>query len=427
MEAEKEYKKRVADILIDQQLEAAGIVLVEGAKWCGKTTSAMQKANSVLFMDEPKRQDEYMRLAENDIDVLLDGAVPRLIDEWQKAPQFWDACRFVVDRRGDEGQFILTGSAEPIDQSKMSHTGTGRVGWVKMRPMSLYESGESNGSVSLLELFDGHLKPAAGIELNLRDICYLICRGGWPKAIGKSEQAALKQAFNYVDAVAKREIIEVDAVNRSETNTRRILRSYARHQATQATNGTIAADLSINDGNTLDSDTIASYLNALRKIFVIEDMEAWNPNLRSKAAIRTTPTRYFVDPSIATASLGLGPSDLMKDLNTLGLLFEALAVRDLRVYAEVINGSIFHYRDNNGLECDSVLHLRNGHYGLIEIKLGGSKLIEEGAANLLSLSKKIDSEKMYAPSFMMVLVATGHYAYRREDGVIVVPIGSLKY
>lgn len=427
MEAEKEYKKRVADILIDQQLEAAGIVLVEGAKWCGKTTSAMQKANSVLFMDEPKRQDEYMRLAENDIDVLLDGATPRLIDEWQKAPQFWDACRFVVDRRGDEGQFILTGSAEPIDQSKMSHTGTGRVGWVKMRPMSLYESGESNGSVSLLELFDGPLKPAAGIELNLRDICYLICRGGWPKAIGKSEQAALKQAFNYVDAVAKREIIEVDAVNRSETNTRRILRSYARHQATQATNGTIAADLSINDGNTLDSDTIASYLNALRKIFVIEDMEAWNPNLRSKAAIRTTPTRYFVDPSIATASLGLGPSDLMKDLNTLGLLFEALAVRDLRVYAEVINGSIFHYRDNNGLECDSVLHLRNGHYGLIEIKLGGSKLIEEGAANLLSLSKKIDSEKMYAPSFMMVLVATGHYAYRREDGVIVVPIGSLKY
>ena len=427
MEAEKEYKKRVADILIDQQLEAAGIVLVEGAKWCGKTTSAMQKANSVLFMDEPKRQDEYMRLAENDIDVLLDGAAPRLIDEWQKAPQFWDACRFVVDRRGDEGQFILTGSAEPVDQSKMSHTGTGRVGWVKMRPMSLYESGESNGSVSLLELFDGPLKPAAGIELNLRDICYLICRGGWPKAIGKSEQAALKQAFNYVDAVAKREIIEVDAVNRSETNTRRILRSYARHQATQATNGTIAADLSINDGNTLDSDTIASYLNALRKIFVIEDMEAWNPNLRSKAAIRTTPTRYFVDPSIATASLGLGPSDLMKDLNTLGLLFEALAVRDLRVYAEVINGSIFHYRDNNGLECDSVLHLRNGHYGLIEIKLGGSKLIEEGAANLLSLSKKIDSEKMYAPSFMMVLVATGHYAYRREDGVIVVPIGSLKY
>jgi len=427
MEIEKEYKKRVADILIDLQLEAAGIVLIEGAKWCGKTTSAIQKAKSVLFMDEPKRQKEYLRLAETDIEVLLDGDAPRLIDEWQKAPQFWDACRYIVDRRGDEGQFILTGSAEPVDQSKISHTGTGRVGWVKMRPMSLYESGESNGSVSLRDLFDSPFKAAEGIETSLRDISYLICRGGWPKAIGKSEQAALKQAFNYVDAIAKREIIEVDEVNRSETNTRRLLRSYARHQATQATNGTISADLITNEGGTLDSNTIASYLNALRKIFVIEDMEAWNPNLRSKAAIRTTATRYFVDPSIATASLGLGPSDLMKDLNTLGLLFEALAVRDLRVYAEAIDGTVFHYKDNNGLECDSVLHLRNGHYGLIEIKLGGEKLIDEGAASLLSLSKKIDSEKMYAPSFMMVLVASGKYAYKREDGVIVVPISSLKY
>lgn len=427
MEIEKEYKKRVADILIDLQLEAAGIVLIEGAKWCGKTTSAIQKAKSVLFMDEPKRQKEYLRLAETDIEVLLEGDAPRLIDEWQKAPQFWDACRFIVDRRGDEGQFILTGSAEPVDQSKISHSGTGRVGWVKMRPMSLYESGESNGSVSLRDLFDSHFKAAEGIETSLRDISYLICRGGWPKAIGKSEQAALKQAFNYVDAIAKREIIEVDEVNRSETNTRRLLRSYARHQATQATNGTISADLITNEGGTLDSNTIASYLNALRKIFVIEDMEAWNPNLRSKAAIRTTATRYFVDPSIASASLGLGPSDLMKDLNTLGLLFEALAVRDLRVYAEAIDGTVFHYKDNNGLECDSVLHLRNGHYGLIEIKLGGEKLIEEGAASLLSLSKKIDSEKMYAPSFMMVLVASGKYAYKREDGVIVVPISSLKY
>ena len=402
------------------------MVLVEGAKWCGKTTTALQQAKSVIFMDEPKRKDEYMRLAESDIDVLLEGDTPRLIDEWQKAPQFWDACRYLVDRRGDEGQFILTGSAEPVDQSKMSHTGTGRVGWVKMRPMSLYESDESNGSISLGELFEGHFKPAEGNELNLKELCYLICRGGWPKAIGKSERAALKQAFNYIDAVAKREIIEVDKVHRSETNTRRLLRSYARHQASQATNGTIAADLKANDGDTLNEATIASYLNALRKIFVIEDMEAWNPNLRSKAAIRTTDTRYFVDPSIATASLGLGPNDLMKDLNTMGLFFETLAVRDLRVYTETLDGSVFHYRDNNGLECDSVLHLRNGHYGLVEIKLGGETLINEGASNLLSLAKKIDTDKMCAPSFMMVLVGTGRYAYRREDGVLVVPIGSLK-
>ena len=426
MSEEKAYLKRLADELLELQLEAAGVVLVEGAKWCGKTTTALQQAKSVIFMDEPKRKEEYMRLAESDIDVLLEGDTPRLIDEWQKAPQFWDACRYLVDRRGDEGQFILTGSAEPVDQSKMSHTGTGRVGWVKMRPMSLYESDESNGSISLGELFEGHFRPAEGNELNLKELCYLICRGGWPKAIGKSERAALKQAFNYIDAVAKREIVEVDKVHRSETNTRRLLRSYARHQASQATNGTIAADLKANDGDTLNEATIASYLNALRKIFVIEDMEAWNPNLRSKAAIRTTDTRYFVDPSIATASLGLGPNDLMKDLNTMGLFFETLAVRDLRVYTESLDGSVSHYRDNNGLECDSVLHLRNGHYGLVEIKLGGETLINEGASNLLSLAKKIDTDKMCAPSFMMVLVGTGRYAYRREDGVLVVPIGSLK-
>ena len=426
MSEEKAYLKRLADELLELQLEAAGVVLVEGAKWCGKTTTALQQAKSVIFMDEPKRKEEYMRLAESDIDVLLEGDAPRLIDEWQKAPQFWDACRYLVDRRGDEGQFILTGSAEPVDQSKMSHTGTGRVGWVKMRPMSLYESDESNGSISLGELFEGHFRPAEGNELNLKELCYLICRGGWPKAIGKSERAALKQAFNYIDALAKREIVEVDKVHRSETNTRRLLRSYARHQASQATNGTIAADLKANDGDTLNEATIASYLNALRKIFVIEDMEAWNPNLRSKAAIRSTDTRYFVDPSIATASLGLGPNDLMKDLNTMGLFFETLAVRDLRVYTESLDGSVFHYRDNNGLECDSVLHLRNGHYGLVEIKLGGETLINEGASNLLSLAKKIDTDKMCAPSFMMVLVGTGRYAYRREDGVLVVPIGSLK-
>ena len=423
----KTYLSRVADELLELQLEAAGVVLIEGAKWCGKTTTALQHAKSVLFMDDTKHKEEYLRLAESDIEVLLNGNTPRLIDEWQKAPQFWDACRYWVDRRDAEGQFILTGSAEPVDQSKMSHTGTGRVGWVKMRPMTLFESGESNGSVSLGALFENRFKPAEGNELNLRALCYLICRGGWPKAIGKSERVALRQAFNYVDAVAKREIIEVDKVHRSEANTRRLLRSFARHQASQATNGTIASDLKTNDGSTLNDATITSYLNALRKIFVIEDMEAWNPNLRSKAAIRTTDTRYFVDPSIATASLGLGPNDLMKDLNTLGLLFETLVVRDLRVYAEAIDGNVFHYRDNNGLECDSVLHLRNGHYGLVEIKLGGESLIEEGAANLISLAKKIDTDKMYAPSFMMVVVGTGRYAYRREDGVLVVPIGCLKY
>lgn len=421
-----EYRKRIADELLELQLEASGVVLIDGAKWCGKTTTALQQAKSVIYMDDPENKSNYLRLAETNIQVLLQGNTPRLIDEWQKAPQIWDACRFVVDRRGEDGQFILTGSAEPVNQSQLGHTGTGRVGWVHMRPMSLYESGESNGLLSLSSLFEGKFDAVAANELKINDLCYLICRGGWPKSIGKSERAALRQAYNYIDAVAKRDIIEVDATDRSETNTRKLLRSYARHQGTQATNGTIAADLGANEGKPLSDGTITSYLNALRKIFVIEDMEAWNPNLRSKAAIRTTDTRYFVDPSIATAALGIGPKDLAKDLNTLELLFETLAVRDLRVYAEALDGAVYHYRDNNGLECDSVLHLRNGHYGLIEIKLGGNSLIEEGAKNLTLLAKKIDTDKMYAPSFMMVLTGTGQYAYQREDGVLVVPIGCLR-
>lgn len=421
-----EYRKRIADELLALQLEAAGVILIDGAKWCGKTTTALQQAKSVIYMDDPENKSNYLRLAETNIQVLLQGNTPRLVDEWQKAPQIWDACRFVVDRRGEDGQFILTGSAEPVNQSLLGHTGTGRVGWVHMRPMSLYESGESNGLLSLSSLFEGKFDAVVTNELKINDLCYLICRGGWPKSIGKSERAALRQAYNYIDAVAKRDVIEVDATDRSETNTRKLLRSYARHQGTQATNGTIAADLSANESKPLSDGTITSYLNALRKIFVIEDMEAWNPNLRSKAAIRTTDTRYFVDPSIATAALGIGPKDLAKDLNTLGLLFETLAVRDLRVYAEALDGAVYHYRDNNGLECDSVLHLRNGHYGLIEIKLGGNSLIEEGAKNLTLLAKKIDTDKMYAPSFMMVLTGTGQYTYQREDGVLVVPIGCLR-
>lgn len=421
-----EYKKRIADELLSLQLEAAGVVLVDGPKWCGKTTTALQQAASVIYMDDPVRKKDYLRLAETDVNVLLNGATPRLIDEWQVAPQLWDACRFTVDRRSEDGQFILTGSAEPVDQDKLTHTGTGRVGWVHMRPMSLYESGESNGALSLSDLFDGDFKAVEANELKLDDLCYLICRGGWPKSIGKSARVALKQSYNYIDAVAQRDMKEVDDVERSEITTRKLLRSYARHQATQATSGTIAADLSANEDKPLSDKTIISYLKALKKLFVIDDMEAWNPNLRSKAAIRTTDTRYFVDPSIATASLGIGPKDLHRDLNTLGLLFETMAVRDLRVYAEALDGQVYHYRDNNNLECDSVLHLRNGHYGLIEIKLGGETLIEEGATNLITLAKKIDTDKMYAPSFMMVLTGVGQFAYQREDGVYVVPIGCLK-
>ena len=426
MPAKFEYRKRIADELLELQLEAAGYVIIEGAKWCGKTTTALQQARSVIYMDDPDRKEEYLYLAQTNVRELLEGKTPHLIDEWQKAPQIWDACRFVVDRSPNDGLFILTGSAEPVDQSQISHSGTGRVGWVKMRPMSLWESGESSGGISLAALFEGKFDAERAIDHSLRDICFLICRGGWPKALDKSERAALKLSFNYIDTISKREIKEVDEVNRSEANTRRLLRSYARNQASQASKSAIAADMANFDGQKMDENTISSYIKALKKLFVIEDMEAWNPNLRSKAAIRTADTRYFTDPSMATAALGIGPADLMKDLNTLGLFFETLAVRDLRVYAEANDGQVFHYRDNNNLECDAVIHLRNGHYGLVEIKLGGESLINEGAKNLLLLEQKINTDKMYAPSFKMVMTAVGQYAYRREDGVYVVPIGCLK-
>lgn len=421
------YKKRVADSLVENQLEVAGVVVVEGAKWCGKTTTAGHHANSVLYMNDPVTHDENLQIAKININVLLEGKTPRLIDEWQEAPQFWDAARYLVDRRNAEGQFIFTGSAVPADRSKLMHTGTGRMAWVKMRTMSLWESEESNGGVSLRSLFENEQEASASRSLSLENVAFLICRGGWPRATFKMGDAALRYAFNYLDAVVKQEMNDVDNTNRNEYFTHRILRSYARHQGSQASIGTILADLLSNEELKLNEDTVSSYLNALRKIFVIEDMPAWNPNLRSKAAIRTTDTRYFVDPSVATAALGLGPADLMKDMKTLGLLFETMAVRDLRVYMDALDGKVYHYRDSNGLECDSVLHLRNGHYGLVEIKLGGESLISEGAATLNKLEGKIDTEKMYPPSFKMVLTGVGNYAYRRsEDGVWIVPIGSLR-
>lgn len=420
------YRRRIADRLLLEQLDAAGVVLIQGPKWCGKTTTAIQAAKSIKYMDWPREMAKNLFLAEENPEVLLEGDVPRLIDEWQLAPQLWDAARFTVDRRGIPGQFIFTGSAVPADKSKIHHSGTGRFAWLTMRPMSLWESGESNGTISLSSLFANEKKNAIAPDYSLNDLCYLICRGGWPSSLAMNRQAALRQAKNYISAVCESDISRVDNVRRDATFARRLLRSYARHQGSQVPISTIYADLSSNDGVTMSEDTITSYIAALKKIFVIEDMPAWNPNLRSKTAIRTSDTRYFVDPSVAVTALGLGPKDLENDLNTLGLLFETLAIRDLRVYAESIDGEVFHYRDRNGLECDAVIHLHNGNYGLVEVKLGGSKLEEEGAENLKKLSSKIDTEKMNEPSFLMVLTGLGTYAYQRKDGVMVVPIGCLK-
>ena len=422
------YRKRVADSLLADKLEAMGAVLIEGPKACGKTTTAEQQAKSILYMDDPDSMAQNLRLAETNIKRLLQGDTPRLIDEWQIAPQLWDAIRFETDHRGGDGLFMLTGSAVPADDSKIHHTGAGRFAWLTMRPMTLWESGESTGEVSLSRLFEDAETVDGGSRLSLEDVAFAICRGGWPKAMNKkSQKAALGQVKEYYEAITRSDISRVDGVSRDEQRAKRLMRSYARLQGSTAPIPTIVDDLKTNEPEGMSDETVVSYIKALKKIFVIEDMEAWNPNLRSKTAIRTSDNRYFVDPSIAAAALGLGPNDLMNDLNTFGLLFETLCVRDLRVFAEALDGKVYHYRDKSGLECDTVVHLRNGSYGLIEIKLGGESLIREGVAALTDLADKIDTKKMRKPSFLMVLTAVGQYAYKRpEDGVLVVPIGCLK-
>lgn len=422
---DKVYKKRIADRLLKRKLAGKGAVLIEGAKWCGKTTTAEQIAKSIKYMTETGKVDQNIQMASLNPKLLLTGEFPRLIDEWQIAPQLWDSVRFESDH-GPLGQFILTGSSVPPDMSKVIHSGTGRIGWLRMRPMSLWESQESTGEISLEDLFRTPDQVGAINKMDIERLAFLTCRGGWPLAVDMEDEIALDQAFDYVESVEKRDISKVDGVERDPVRVHRLLRSLARNQGSQASCGTIRADLIANESDALSEDTIASYIKALKQIFVVEDSEAWNPNLRSRTAIRTSDTRYFTDPSIATAALGIGPHDLMNDLNTFGLMFETLAVRDLRAYSEALNGNVYHFRDKNGLECDAVVHLRDGRYGLVEIKLGGDDLIKEGAKALKDLAGKIDTEKMKEPSFMMVLVGVGTYAYRREDGVFVVPIGCLK-
>ncbi len=419
------YKKRIVDELLSRKLKGKGAVLIEGPKWCGKTTTAEQISKSILYMANPEDKEQNLMLADINPSLLLKGETPRLIDEWQLASKLWDAVRFEVDHRKNEGQFILIGSSVPADQNLISHTGTGRFSFLMMRPMTLFESLESNGSVSLKDLFAS--KEINGTnKLSLEDIAYLCCRGGWPRSIFMDKDIALDQAFDYYDATINSDISRVDGIKRDSIRAKNLMRSYARNIGTQASIETLKNDIINNDSFSLDNGTILSYINALKKIFVIEEAPAWNPNLRSKTAIRSSDTRYFIDPSIAVATLGIGPDDLINDLNTFGFIFENLCIRDLRVYAESINGNLYHYRDSSSLECDAVIHLRNGDYGLVEIKLGGDNLIEEGASNLIKLKNKLDTSKMKNPSFLMVVTATGNYAYKRNDDVYVVPIGSLK-
>jgi hypothetical protein len=427
------YKKRIADELLKEWIESTGCVLVEGSKWCGKTTTAEQVAGSVVYMADTKDGARNVQLAKNSPSYLLTGETPRLIDEWQVVPTLWDAIRGEVDHRRAPGQFIITGSAVPVNRDEIVHSGTGRIYPMLMRPMTLWESEDSTGELSLASLFEQPEQLLSESKIDIEKLAYLVCRGGWPFALTvKTERAALNQAKAYYSGVvgvgdgSNSDISRADGVRRDPERVKRLMRSLSRNLGSQASIATIYQDIKVNEDDTLSEDIIDQYIKALRKIFVVEDMRAWNPNLRSKTAIRTADTRYFVDPSIAAAALGLGPKDLLNDLETFGLFFETMAVRDLRVYGDALGGTVYHYRDKNNLECDAVLHLENGNYGLIEIKLGGEDDIEKGAKVLKELADKIDTTRMKNPSFMMVLVGLGRYAYRRDDGVYVVPIGCLK-
>ena len=419
------YRPRIVDSALKRKLRGKGAVLIEGPKWCGKTTTAEQVSKSTLSVDDPSTVNTNKILSEIDPERLLTGDHPRLLDEWQVAPKLWDAVRHHVDRHKGQGQFILTGSSVPADISETIHSGTGRFGWLVMRPMSLYESGDSTGDVSLASLFES--QPISGCsDLDLDRLTFLICRGGWPESVDMDDDVALDQAFDYIDAVIRNDMSRVDDIRRDPQKVRMLLRSYARNQGTQISQASISADISSNDTEGVSEETVSEYLQALRKLYVIEDMKAWNPNLRSKTAIRTSDTRYFVDPSLAAASLRIGPQDLINDLNTTGFFFEALAVRDLKVYAESLDGDVYHYKDNLDNECDVVIHLRDGRYALLEVKLGGERLIDEGVKTLKDVLRRIDTDKMGKPAFMAIITGTERYAYRRDDGIIILPLGALK-
>ena len=422
----KEYKPRVVDALLNGFLKMMGGVLIVGPKACGKTTTGKMVAKSDLLLSSPLTRRETQKILSYKPSLVLQGATPRLIDEWQVLPDLWDEIRNEIDQRGSPGQFILTGSAVPAGRAEIFHSGTGRFAWLTMRGMSLWESEESNGAVSLASLFSGNHAIGAINPLSVDQVAFAACRGGWPQVAFLKDNAALEYVGQYVKAIVNDDISRVDGVRRDPNRMMRLLRTYARHLGTQTSSVSMRNDLVGETESMFSIMTMSSYLKALQEIYVIEEMAAWNPNLRSKTAIRTNPTRYFTDPSVAVASLGIGPKDLLNDPETFGFVFENLCVRDLRIYAEALHGDVYHYRDKNGLECDAVIHRGDGSFGLVEIKLGGQTAIEHGAKTLTKLSGLLDTQQMPAPSFLMIVTATGDYAYRREDGILVVPVGCLK-
>ena len=417
------YLKRIIDKHLESCLRSTGAVLIEGAKWCGKTRTAEEHAASILYMQDPDMKEQYMSMAKLKPSELLKGETPRLLDEWQTAPILWDAVRFEVDkRRGVSGQFILTGSTT-IPEDEISHSGAGRIARMTMRPMSLFESMDSDGSVSLAKLFEQPTDISGCSEMSLEQISYCIVRGGWPESVGKDETAAAYKMQDYVNTIAHTDMSKVDDIKRDPKIVLDILRSYSRNISTTATMSVIRDDV-FGSGSRITEKTMASYVSALRRLFVIDDVPAWNPAMRSKTAMRASPKRHLVDPSVATSMFHSSSQGLIKDLRTMGFLFESLCIRDLKIYSQAADGEIYHYRDRTDLEADAVIHLRDGRWAAVEVKLGQSET-DEAAKNLLRVREKVDKEKMGAPSFLMVLTSSG-YAYERKDGVFVVPIGCLK-
>ena len=421
------YLERIGDELLKRKLRSSAAVLIEGPKWCGKTSMGAQLAKSIVYIQDPDKRSMYRKMADTQPSLLLEGETPHMLDEWQTIPILWDAVRFAADQRQEMNQFILTGSATPIDDdenSEMEHTGTGRIARLRMRPMSLWESKESRGQVSLKALFDGTQEMGLFENpLTLKDLAFVMCRGGWPGALGLEEEDALEVAINLVDELVNTDVNRVDGTEKNPDRVRAVLRSYARNISTMTAASTIMADVKANDISITDK-TLTNYLTALRRLFIIEDAKAWQPSLRSKTGIRTSNKRHFVDTSIATAVLELNPKSILEDFNLFGFLFEDFCLRDVRVYTEPLRGTVYHYHDNSELESDLIIRLHDGRWAAIEVKTG-SKEIEEAADNLIQLSKDVDTSKIGEPAFLMVLTA-GQYAYRREDGVYVVPIGCLK-
>lgn len=419
------YYKRLIEKDIELKLRTSGAVVVAGPKFCGKTTTCMLYQKSFVKLNTK----QTITMARMNPKWALEGEKPRLIDEWQKAPDLWNQIKDDLDFDYQFGKFILTGSSTPADKTEVHHSGAGRIAPVKMRPMSLWESQESKGTVSLIELFDekSDYQWDLNSEISLEDIAFLICKGGWPISVRAPKDIAVEITKNYYNGLFVFEDCEHERFrNKKPEVLKMILKSYARHISTEAAISTIIADVRQSNERTMDPKTFDDYMEALKDLYVIEDLPAWNPNIRSKTIIRSTPTRHFIDTSIACRALGVSPNDLMNDLESFGLFFEDFAVRDLSIYANAIGGTVTHYRDNTGLECDAVVHLEDGRWGAIEIKLGGDELIEHGAQSLKNLRDKITSiSEERAPSFLMVLTAVGG-AYRREDGVYVAPINLLK-